>query len=209
MSISLTDIANLALNHVGQPPIMRLDDKDNDTARIVELVFEPAIREMGRDHEWNCLKMRANLPQLQKPADFFGWEFIYRMPVEAIRALVVNGHRVGLATSLYEIEGRDILTDADQMLFQFIGFTTDSTVYDPMFVEAAATLIESKIAVQIRQDETLAEKLYLQYKNSVLPAARKVDGNERNKAPYDGREQSRSLQSRRTGTRNGAVRTAS
>ena len=208
MSISLTDIANLALNHVGQPPIMRLDDKDNDTARIVELVFEPAIREMGRDHEWNCLAMRADLPQLaNKPA--FGYEFQYRMPVEAIRALVVNGHRVGKATSLFRIEGRDILTDADSMQLQYIGFTSDSTVYDPMFVEAAATLIASKIAIHIRQDEALAQALYQKYTQSILPKARKVDGNERNKAPYDGREQSRSLQSRRTGTRNGAVRTDS
>ena len=208
MSISLTDIANLALAHVGQPPIMRLDDKDNDTARIVELVFEPTLREMARDHEWNCLSARIDLPQLaNKPA--FGYEFQYRRPINDVRALMVNGHRVGRATSLYTIEGRNILTDADIMLYRYSEFTLDSTVYDSMFVASGALFIGSKIAISIRQDEALAEKLYLQYKNSVLPAARKVDGNERNKAPYDGREQSRSLQSRRTGTRNGAVRTDS
>ena len=208
MSISLTDIANLALNHVGQPPIMRLDDKDNDNARIVELVFEPTLREMARDHEWNCLSARVDLPQLAN-APAFGYEFQYRRPIDDVRALMVNGHRVGRATSLYTIEGRNILTDADIMLYRYSEFTLDSTVYDSMFVGSGALFIGSKIAISIRQDEGLAEKLYLQYKNSVLPAARKVDGNERNKAPYDGREQSRSLQSRQTGTRNGAVRTDS
>ena len=185
---------------------MRLDDEDNDTARIVELVFEPSIRELGRDHEWNCLAMRANVPQLATPP-IFGYDFQYLMPIECIRVLVVNGQRVGLPTALFKVEGRNILTDANEMKLEYSGVTLDSTVYDTMFVEALAVMIASKIAIQIRQDEALAQAFAQRYLTVNLPRARKVDGNERNKAPYDGREQSRSLASRRTGTRNGSVRT--
>ena len=46
MSVGRTDIANLALNHIGEPPIMKLIDKDNATARIVLVVFDAAIREI-------------------------------------------------------------------------------------------------------------------------------------------------------------------
>jgi len=202
MSLDKTDIGNLALQHVGQPPVMRIDDKDNDTARVLDLVFEPALREMGRDHEWNCLKTRKSLPQVS-PAPAFGFAYKYRQPSDCIRVLRVNGRDVNEPTDLYEIEGRDILTDADTMKLQYIRYTEDTTLYDSLFVESLAILIASKLAVTIRQDERLAASLTKQYLTVILPRARKVDGNERNKAPYDARQQSRSLGSRQSGTFNG------
>jgi len=202
MSIDKTDIGNLALQHVGQPPVMRIDDKDNDTARVLDLVFEPALREMGRDHEWNCLKTRTTLAQ-SSPAPDFGFSYRYRQPTDCIRVLRVNGRDVDEPTDLYEIEGRDILTDADTMKLQYIRYTEDTTLFDSLFVEALAILIASKVAVTIRQDERLAASLTKQYLTVILPRARKVDGNERNKAPYDARQQSRSLGSRQSGTFNG------
>lgn len=204
MSISRTEIANLALNHVGQPPIMTLSDDDNETARIVNTVFDAAIREMGRDHEWNCLKKRQDLPQVN-PAPVFGFQFQYELPVELIRLLRLNGRDINSNTDLYEIEGRKLLTDADTAKIQYIGFTADSTLYDSMFVEALAVYIASKIAVQLRQDEALAQALTQRYLTVNLPRARKVDGNERNVAPYDGREQSRWRNARVTGTRQGTI----
>jgi len=204
MSSGPTQIANLALNHVGEPPITDLNDDDNATANIVLVVYEPAIREMGRDHEWNCLKRRQDLP-IVLPAPLFGFKFQYELPVELIRLLRLNGRDIRENTSLFEIEGRHLLTHADTAKIQYIAFDPDTTVYDTMFREALAVLIASKIAIQLRQDEALAARLFQTYKTVHLPAARKVDGNERNVAPYDPREQSRWRDSRVVGTRQGGI----
>ena len=203
MSIGYTDIGNLALNHVGEPPILNANDQDNDLARVIDLVFEPAIREMGRDHEWNCLKTRTELTQdAQPPA--FGWAYSYTLPPQCIRVLRINGAVVDQPYDLFEVEGRKILTNAETVKLQYIEFTDDTTKYDSLFVESLALLVASKIANQIRQDEGLAARKYEEYKVS-LANARKVDGNERKVQPYDGRNESSSIQARRSGTFNGIV----
>ncbi len=215
MADGRTNIANLALNHIGEPPIMKLIDRDNATARIVLVVFDAAIRELGRDHAWNCLEADADIPRITQPP-LFGFQFRYLLPTDFIRLLTLNGIPVnqlsGSSTlarkNLYKLKKRDLHTDAEVALISYVSFETDTTIYDAMFVEALSVLIASKIAIQIRQDEQLALRLFQQYKGVLLPAARKVDGNERRVLPFDGRDESRSLASRRTGTRNGSIDTA-
>jgi len=203
MSVSRTDIANLALNHVGEPPITNLLDDQNATARIVKVVFDPTIREMGRDHEWNCLRTRADIPRdgTNPP---FGYAYRYQLPLDFIRLFRLNGRDVQKRKDLFDIEGRFLLTDAETAQIQYSKFERDSTVYDSKFVEALALLIGSKIAIQIRQDEALKGFLKQEY-NRALSSARKVDGNETNQAPYDGRSESGWIAARRVGTRNGSL----
>ena len=51
MAVSKTDIANQALNHIGEPTIMDITDKDNATARIINSVYDVTFREIARDHD--------------------------------------------------------------------------------------------------------------------------------------------------------------
>jgi hypothetical protein len=204
MAVSKTDIANLALNHVGEPTIMDINDKNNATARVVKSIFDQTFREVARDHEWNCLKKRVEAAQLTA-APVFGFSYQYQLPSDFIRLLRLNGRDIRQATNVYEIEGLNLLTDATSAKIQYIADIKDTTIYDTMLVEALAVYMGSKLATQIRQDEGKAEVLLNRYMQVVLPRARKVDGNERNMTPYDPREQSRSLQSRRVGTFQGSL----
>jgi len=183
---------------------MDLTDENNAVARLVTTVFDSTIREVGRDHEWNCLRMRQNIPQLNDTPDF-GYDFQYQLPGELIRLLRLNGRDIQDITDLYDIEGRKLLTDATVAKIQYIGYTNDSTVYDSLFVECIAMKLAGKLATIIRDDEAMGQSLKQEYLTVTLPGARKVDGNERNKAPYDAREKSRLLNARRLGTFAGSV----
>lgn len=208
MADGRTDIANLALNHVGEPPIMDLDDDNHPTARIVKLIFNPTIREVGRDHVWNCLKKRDIAAKLVL-APIFGYANQFQLPTDFLRLVELNGSDVNERKIDYEIEagpagGRVLLSDAEEAKIQYIHFTEDTTIFDSLFTEALAILMASKIATQIRQDAKGVELLQ-RYKQSALPGARKVDSNERRRRPHDNRERSRSLSSRITGTFQGSI----
>ena len=204
MSAGTTEIANLALSHVGEEAIMDLTDENNAVARLVTTVFIPTIKEVGRDHEWNCLRARANIPQVL-PVPAFGYDFAYQLPVNCLRVLRLNGRDIQERTDLYDIEGRRLLTNATVAKIQYIEYTSDTTVYDALFIECVALRLAGKLATIIRQDEALGNQLKQEYLQVALPRARKVDGNERNKAPYDPREKSRVLNARRLGTWAGSV----
>jgi len=209
MAVSKTDIANQALAYIGEPTIMNVNDKDNATARIVNSVYDITFREIARDHEWNCLKRRVEAALLTL-APVFGYARQFKLPSDFIRLLRLNGHDIQQRTDTYEIENLDgvglvLLSDADVAKIQYIAEVEDTTTYDALFVEAFAVLLGSKIATQIRQDEVKSQGLYNKYIQVVLPRARKVDGNERNKQPFDPREQSRWLNARVTGTFQGGI----
>lgn len=60
----LTDVANLALLEIGAQPIEDIDQENGESAPACRSAIWQAVREVGRSHNWNCLKLRANLTQL-------------------------------------------------------------------------------------------------------------------------------------------------
>jgi hypothetical protein len=211
MATGKTQIVNLALNHIGEPPIMDITDKNNSTARAANVIYDATFREVARDHEWNCLKTRVELAKLATSTDFGFLDNQFLLPSDFIRMLRLNGRDIKSTTDPYEIEysksagAQVLITDADTAKIQYIAEITDTTQYDDLLVEALATYLGSKLATQIRQDEAKGEALLQRYMRVTLPRARKVDGNERNRSPYDARELSRSINSRRFGTLQGSL----
>lgn len=64
----VTDVCNLGLLEVGSQPISDIDDLNGEAPAACRAAFWQAVGEVGRSHNWNCLKLRANLTQLSLPA---------------------------------------------------------------------------------------------------------------------------------------------
>lgn len=80
--LGITDIANLALLEIGNQPITDIDDLNGEAPAACRAAFWQAVREVGRSHNWNCLKKRANLTllSLQGSSSFgtsLGWPGCY------------------------------------------------------------------------------------------------------------------------------------
>jgi hypothetical protein len=133
------------------------------------------------------------------------------LPSDFIRMLRLNGRDIKDVTDPYEIEyskgagAQVLLTDATTAKIQYIAEITDTTQYDDLLIEALAVRLASKLATILRQDEAKASALLQEYMQVSLPRARKVDGNERQRSPYNPREQSLSINSRRFGTLQGSL----
>jgi hypothetical protein len=91
---------------------MDLDEEGSKGARVMRDLYEPAVRELGRLAEWQCLKDRATLGRLATPPAF-GWTYAYQLPSTFIRLVKLNGTEYrGEPQDDHEIEGLTLLTDA-------------------------------------------------------------------------------------------------
>lgn len=201
MALSKTDIANQALGRIGAQRIMDLDDVDSKSARICKNVFEATVREVGRSAEWNCLKKRARIGRLTDAPEF-GWAYQYQLPADFLRMVKLNGTRADNDPGdEWEVEGRKLLTDAEEAKIQFIGYKDDPNEYDALFTNAVVVLLASKIAVPLRQDGgDMANALLSEYQRIALPQARTKDGGERKRRRYDPASESTFLAARRFST---------
>jgi hypothetical protein len=193
---SKTDIANMALHRVGAQRIMDLDDGDSKSARVLRDFFEPAIREVGRLAEWQCLKDRATLVQLAT-APAFGWTYAYELPTTFLRLVKLNGvDYAGQPGDDHEIEGRTLLTDETTAKVEFIAYKEETEDYDPLFIKAVVAKLAAEIAVPIRQDEALAARLMGEFESLALPKARLKTSGERRTKRFDPAGESSFVRSR-------------
>ena len=200
MALTKTNICNQALGRIGSPHVMDINDTDSKSARVCNETFELAVREVARAGDFNCLKKRLELARLTL-APAFEWAYQFQLPAGFISLVELNGIKVtGLLGDEWEIEADKLLTDADVARVRYIGYDEATHQWDPLFVNAVVVLLASKIALPIRQDDSLAQSLLSEYQRVSLPQARMKDGNERKKPRFAPWEDSRFVQSRRYST---------
>ncbi len=201
MANSKTQLLNLALSQISENVVVDIDDTSLDAARKGKLHFEPTLKEILRSHPWNFAKDREILSQNTL---FTGtddeWGFSYTLPTQLVRLIKLNGILIGRDTTsiagLFEIEGRNILTNCDTAKISFVYYTEDVTIFDPLFDAAFVDLYSSKLAAIIPGDTELSERLRDKYDNVTLPKAKKVDANEKNPRRYSTINNSTWLRSR-------------
>lgn len=200
MALTITNICNQALGRIGSPHVMDINDANSKSARVCKETFEISVREVARAGEWNCLKKRVALARLTE-APAFEWAYQFQLPVNFISMVELNGVPVsGTLGEEWEIEADKLLTDAEEAKIRFIGYDEDTHKWDALFVNAVVVNLASKIALPIRQDESLAQALLSEYERVSLPKARMKDGNERKKERFAPWKDSRFIQARRYST---------
>lgn len=190
----VTQICNMALARIGQQPINDIND-DSPVARACLSLYEDTVREVARSHPWNCLKARADLAQ-NATAPEFGWAYAYTMPTDCVRVIDVNGYDPIYTPAIYEINGRDILTDDDECKMTYIRYNEDPTGFDSLLVRSIVTLLASYLAGRIAQDDARSMTLREEYERTTLRIARKVDANEQKRRRYPWHRDSEWVQAR-------------
>jgi hypothetical protein len=66
--ISQTDICNLALMKLGMNPIQSITDLNSASAIALNTAWQLSVRQVMREHAWNCLKTRATLTEVAIPS---------------------------------------------------------------------------------------------------------------------------------------------
>ncbi|GAA5120679.1 hypothetical protein JIN84_05885 [Luteolibacter yonseiensis] len=177
---SPTDIANLALQHLGESRITSITDTGDKVSRTCGLNYPQARDEALQTAPWTCAKAQATLTRLSQ-APLHKWKAAYQLPVDFIRLCEVGGGGAWFPSEYFDRMGsRLVLGRGDDetpvtLDIEYIFRQEDTSTYDPLLVECLALLLASKMARTLTGSDSKAQALRDEYERVALPRARTLN----------------------------------
>ena len=156
---SKTAICNKALRRLGVQSVLNIDTDNSRQATECKAVYDDLLEEVLREHNWNFAKFRQTLAkdETEQP---FGLKNRFPLPTtpKFIKLIKVQER------AEYTIENGYIFSDAESIELTFIGKETDTTKFDPLFVDAFALRIAIELAfILTGESSKLTEKMERSY----------------------------------------------
>lgn len=168
-----TTICNLALAHIGEVQILNIDEESKE-ARTCKTFYDQTRDECLREHRWNFAMKRVELSRLvDKP--LAKWLYQYQLPTDCLRVLEVNDFDEREPDVRFAIEGRALLTDEETANIRYIWRVNTASLFDPLFIEAFAVKLASKMAKPVTGNSTLKSDLLTEYNRITGPRAKHAD----------------------------------
>lgn len=160
---SMVSICNRALSKIGDEITILSVDDATKPARYCKILY-PETRDMVlSSYPWRFALKRYRLAPSAEPP-LFGFSSSFVLPVDCLRVWRVEGDIP------YQVEGNCVLADTDVFCFVGISRIEDTTLFDPMFVEALALKMASELAVPLAASNSLKENLFKEYEEFVKAA---------------------------------------
>lgn len=179
MAASETHIANLALQKLGEGPILNLSDDEHKAREMLRAFASVRDAELNR-RLWRFSFERASLPALvQEPIGdeyerqfLLPNDFIRLVPGLDITQLVdLTDYRGTSGTALYSIEGRKLLTNLSAPLkIRYVRRVTDTTLYTPAFDSAFASRLAYETCERITGSDSKLDRCDRDYKKAIREA---------------------------------------
>ena len=167
---SKTEILNRAILLIGEPGVTDIESNVK-IARNANQLYDQTRKAVFRAHPWNCLKKRLSL-SLTQTTPAFGWDYQFDLPGDYIRMLCVEDDLP------YSIEGKFLLSNYDTFKIAYVCNELDTTVYDPLLLDAFATRLAVDLAPSITHDVAKLKEL-LELYTMKLSEARLVNAQDR------------------------------
>lgn len=177
------EICNLALSRIGQREIADLNEVSAE-AVACKRHYSIARDSLLRSYWWNFAKSDATLTlAADKPAE---WGFAFDLPDDLIAArYVVPPIRFGRKRVAYEIAGRKLWTDENEVSIIYTRKVTDPTLFDSLFVRSLFHRLAADMVGPLTLDprkSQIEEQMFL----ASLAEARATDAIE--EAPFNADE---------------------
>lgn len=170
---SVTSICNAALAHLGQNQIMAVTD-ESQTARFCNVYYEPTRDEILASHPWKFALKREVLSQLTT-TPVSEWDYEFQLPADCIRVMSANACWWWGSEGVWVVEGGKLLTHSSGASIKYIHRITDAVKFTPLFCEALAVKLASKLAMPLTGDKGLKQEMMVEYRRVTGPEARRVD----------------------------------
>jgi hypothetical protein len=167
---SVVEICNTALNQLGATTILSLTE-DSKNARLCNARYLNVRDALFRVHPWNCLQKRATLASDTATPDW-GYSKQFTLPSDCLRLLTVLNYDYD-----YKVEGRKILTNANDMSILYVARITDPNEYDESLRELISAALAADIAYAVTSSNPVSQTMYQLYQEK-LKDARFVDATE-------------------------------
>ncbi len=181
-----TEIANLALSHIGiGKEIANLTTENSQEANASRRFFVPSRDEVLRDFPWPFATRFVTLGLIEDdPTE--EWDFSYGYPSDAVRMVrllsgIRNDNRQSKVS--YKVvsgnSGREIYTDLEDAQAEFTFRETDTQRYPPDFVMAFSYKLAMRIAPRLtRGDPFKLQDRVLRFYMAEIAKAQATSANE-------------------------------
>lgn len=175
-----TDIANLALAHLGEGRLVDLTTDDSEAAEVMRLFFDISRQRALRAANWTCAQKRAALAaEVTPPA--FGYSNSFPLPGDYVRLCGVENAGEG---SEFKVEGRKILTNLSAPLnILYIYDLENTSAYDPDLVAAFALWLAYHASGRLAPSRS---ELLRQHAEGAKVEAKITDGSSNSPQPLQG-----------------------
>lgn len=136
-----TDVANEALGILGVKSIRSITDIGT-TAEACRRMLPIAKRSLFRNHPWNSLMTRAELPAEVK-APVWGFTYKFKLPADYLRLWKINGYIA--PSDKFRVERGYILANTAPLQILYVGDTTDYSILSPDLYETLAYKLAIKV----------------------------------------------------------------
>jgi len=178
---SETQIAKLALQHIGDRYDITDLSEESVEAEQVNLIFDDTRDAMLRQHPWGFAKKFAT------PAALTGtvpnnYDYMYTYMTDAVRVLGVvdpldAGTKIDFEVARNSSDVKVILTDQQDAEFYYTARITNTAQFDPEFVMALSYALAAKLAMPLTGDRTIMGDMDTLARN-VVNSAWETDSNE-------------------------------
>ena len=193
-----TEIANMALVHVGSARIIDFNDPVLEQAKKVRDVWDISRREFLSEANWRTHKTRVNDLGRLLAAPVFKWAYQFQLPNDFLRIYEFN--QVDIYDEdyqdLFQLEDRTLVTDEEEADIGYIRDDENVSLMSGHMASAFAMLVGSYIAVSLRQDEGLAQALRQDYDTRLLPKAKRLSSIQKKVKRWDPARGSRLVKAR-------------
>lgn len=178
---NLTAVANLALDHLGEPYLTDYATDTGTTADAMRIHLPQSVETVLEGHVWSFATTSTELEAAAEvPPGLYGSAF--DLPNDCLRVIRINGIDLDEPRNDFEIRGRLLLLLEADATAPVIDYITNSVLSSPndwptTFTDAVAWLLASRLAPKLAQDQAMAGE-FLRLHDMALGKARSKDARE-------------------------------
>ena len=187
-----TEISNMALGRIGSARIDSYDSDASVPAQLCRLHYEQTMNALIRLMQPRCARARATLSANSEYEDddtTFEYDYAYDLPADFLAMYKPYEGVPGITGTYYNYspEGRQILSNEDEMEIKYLKKITDENDLDPLFIEIFVLQLAIKLVMPLSQDKVLRRELDLELwgtpqQPGLMSRVRQMDKEETNTA---------------------------
>ncbi len=188
--MNITDICNLALNHIGREQIADLNE-DTEAARTCKLHYDMQRQVLLRAYTWSFAKKHVKLAELDVKTP--GWKYTYGYPNDCVMArkiynedhtwlLLEKNFPGNMDQVLLNDNTKALVCNHADAYLEYTYDAKDTNMFPADFAQALSYYLASAICMPLTGSETLAQAMQSQAMG-ILQESKYTMMGERNRVP--------------------------
>lgn len=173
---SETDLANVALRHIGGTRITSFTDGSKN-ANAVNDIYVSVRDGLLAKHNWNFATQRVELAR-SATVPAFEFDYGYVLPSDWIRTISVHDNDAGAGSMEFRVETngteRVIVASRENVFLRYVARITDPNMWPTDFISALEYALARALAIPVANSNTLSDSM-AGHARAQLGAAKSAD----------------------------------